>query len=500
VLFELLTGRRLFKGANDAATVRNVIDRRVDPPSSFAVSIPSTLDEICLKALARSVELRYATAQDMRLDLVAAICAMQPDVLSGRRLSALMHELFPGRIATKMEMLRQAREEDIVEVDEIEAEIEIEMPSVMSDGSPDPESWTTDHVGRGLKPAATDETSTDPQLVASEPLADQETKILPLKDAEGGVYPDTHILPLKGATGDIYPDTHILPLEGATGDIYPDTRILPLKGAPGDVYPATHVLPPTNAGGAAYADTQILPSPGADREPSSDARTDPAALAGREADEDPGSLDKTNLMVVADLETRILIRPDASEAAKGGAGQVYWWVALVAVTVLGLIVGVGAVIVSPDLEPKRPVPAPRAQTVQPPLAVVSPVRTPVALPPRTVRLTVASEPGGAAVLVDGVERLKTPGALTIDRGDAPVKVRLVLKGFQAREELVVPNSDRQIMVTLVEEPPPPPPPVAAPPDAGAEPAKVVKRRPGPRVRRTKHSGPETQPEPFELWE
>jgi eukaryotic-like serine/threonine-protein kinase len=53
VLHEILTGKRLFKGASDLQTIAMVRDAKVDPPSLHNPAVPRELDDICLKALAR---------------------------------------------------------------------------------------------------------------------------------------------------------------------------------------------------------------------------------------------------------------------------------------------------------------------------------------------------------------------------------------------------------------------------------------------------------------
>lgn len=69
VLWELLTGRRLFKGDNDLASQRLVRACHVVAPSSVAPSVPQGLDPIVMKALAKRVEDRYPDAASFRVAL-----------------------------------------------------------------------------------------------------------------------------------------------------------------------------------------------------------------------------------------------------------------------------------------------------------------------------------------------------------------------------------------------------------------------------------------------
>ena len=65
VLYEFLTGRRLFKGANDIQTIERVRRCDVKPPSQLNPACPPALDAVLLKALARDRNHRFQTANDM---------------------------------------------------------------------------------------------------------------------------------------------------------------------------------------------------------------------------------------------------------------------------------------------------------------------------------------------------------------------------------------------------------------------------------------------------
>lgn len=69
VLYELLTGRRLFKGSDDLRTIALVRACRVPAPSTIRPEVGEVLDRICEKALARDRDERFADA----LALAAAL-------------------------------------------------------------------------------------------------------------------------------------------------------------------------------------------------------------------------------------------------------------------------------------------------------------------------------------------------------------------------------------------------------------------------------------------
>ena len=72
VFHELLTGKRLFAAGNRSATSVLVMHGDVAPPSKHVPGIPSTVDALCLKLLARNIEERFSSASDV-IDAAQAI-------------------------------------------------------------------------------------------------------------------------------------------------------------------------------------------------------------------------------------------------------------------------------------------------------------------------------------------------------------------------------------------------------------------------------------------
>lgn len=68
-LYELLCGRPAFEGADMAAIRAAVLEGEPEMPQKLAPHVPEPLQRICLKALERAPEDRYATALDMAEDL-----------------------------------------------------------------------------------------------------------------------------------------------------------------------------------------------------------------------------------------------------------------------------------------------------------------------------------------------------------------------------------------------------------------------------------------------
>jgi hypothetical protein len=92
VLYEILTGKRLFKGGSDLQTIAMVRDAKVDRPSLINPAVPRELDDICLKALARVPDDRWRGCDEMAVALDEVVHALK---WGPERLAAMQRELFP---------------------------------------------------------------------------------------------------------------------------------------------------------------------------------------------------------------------------------------------------------------------------------------------------------------------------------------------------------------------------------------------------------------------
>jgi serine/threonine-protein kinase len=69
ILYELLTGRPVFREENPLDTLMCVLEREPVLPHQLNPHIPETLEQICLRCLEKKPERRYATALDVADDL-----------------------------------------------------------------------------------------------------------------------------------------------------------------------------------------------------------------------------------------------------------------------------------------------------------------------------------------------------------------------------------------------------------------------------------------------
>jgi serine/threonine-protein kinase len=73
VLWEMLTGRRMFKADDDATLLSQVLAGPQDRPRRWVPGLPAALDAVVMRALARDPAARFATAREMADALVRAV-------------------------------------------------------------------------------------------------------------------------------------------------------------------------------------------------------------------------------------------------------------------------------------------------------------------------------------------------------------------------------------------------------------------------------------------
>src|SRR5689334_4755220 len=111
VLYELLTGERLFVGESDFSTLEKVRNVEILPPSTYNRKIPDELERIVLKALAKDVEDRYQNAIDLHDELQAFVYTAG-EFYSRKDLAGWMKKTFGKEIeeeTAKLESYRQLK-------------------------------------------------------------------------------------------------------------------------------------------------------------------------------------------------------------------------------------------------------------------------------------------------------------------------------------------------------------------------------------------------------
>ncbi len=102
LLYEITTGLRLFPVENEYAALRQIVDHDAPAPSQRKPGYPPELEAIVMRALRRERSERYASAEELLLDLEGFVRARSLAV-SSAKLGYFMRELFPERAVERIE-------------------------------------------------------------------------------------------------------------------------------------------------------------------------------------------------------------------------------------------------------------------------------------------------------------------------------------------------------------------------------------------------------------
>ncbi len=109
MLFELTTGRRLFKGASEFETLKMICDKEYPLPSQVKESYPPELERIVMRALAKRREDRYQSAREMQADL-ELFAREERIAVSQVSLTKWMESLFADKLAQQKEALQDVKQ------------------------------------------------------------------------------------------------------------------------------------------------------------------------------------------------------------------------------------------------------------------------------------------------------------------------------------------------------------------------------------------------------
>ena len=141
VFWEMLVGKRLFKGDSEAATMRLVKECRVPAPSTVNPQLPPQLDKVVMTALAAEPQRRYPDAAAFRM-AIENFCLAQHLPATSAHLAAFMNEIYAERIAQEAQP-----------VDELTASTGLDLDAVAPAKSGSRDS-SKSRVPTGLRPTA----------------------------------------------------------------------------------------------------------------------------------------------------------------------------------------------------------------------------------------------------------------------------------------------------------------------------------------------------------
>jgi serine/threonine protein kinase len=98
ILYESLTGERLFQGESDFSTLEKVRNVEIPPPRQVNRNIPEDVERIVMKALARDPQDRYQWCNEMHADLQRHLMA-ESEVYTAKRLGMWLKQGFEGELS-----------------------------------------------------------------------------------------------------------------------------------------------------------------------------------------------------------------------------------------------------------------------------------------------------------------------------------------------------------------------------------------------------------------
>jgi serine/threonine-protein kinase len=93
VLYEWVTGFKLFTGESDVAVLKSITDGKIYKPSYFKADVPEQIEQILMRALEKQPEQRYQSAWEMQYDLDKFL-ANNEFTPSNQHLATFMKQLF----------------------------------------------------------------------------------------------------------------------------------------------------------------------------------------------------------------------------------------------------------------------------------------------------------------------------------------------------------------------------------------------------------------------
>ncbi len=129
ILFELLTGRKLFIDNSEMAILKKVQEGTIVKPSEVYKDIDPELERITLKALSKSLKIRYQSANEMIADISKYISATYNKIPGSVHLSHYIYSLFKNEIVKDNIQVDLKPVPDSIEKIKKEVEIPIKTPS-----------------------------------------------------------------------------------------------------------------------------------------------------------------------------------------------------------------------------------------------------------------------------------------------------------------------------------------------------------------------------------
>lgn len=128
VIYEWITGYKLFTGENEMAILKSIIDGKIYPPSYFKEDVNEHVERILMKALEKDRERRYQSAWEMQFDIDTYLAGSE-FTPSNIHLSNFLKQIFDDEIEREKEQHLRSRQlegqlvvaggEEVLELEEV---------------------------------------------------------------------------------------------------------------------------------------------------------------------------------------------------------------------------------------------------------------------------------------------------------------------------------------------------------------------------------------------
>ena len=109
VLWEMMTGRRLFSADTELAELKMILSEPIPAPSDVEASVPKELSAVAMKALERDLNLRYRSARDMARALSSSCGHL---LFDAEERAVFMKERFEEKIASTRRLFEAAAKDE----------------------------------------------------------------------------------------------------------------------------------------------------------------------------------------------------------------------------------------------------------------------------------------------------------------------------------------------------------------------------------------------------
>jgi serine/threonine-protein kinase len=132
VMWEALTLKRLFRGGNDAETMKQVLEMPISPPSTINGDVPVEYDEIVMRALDRDPAKRQLTAKELAVEL-EELLRKHGYGAKNDRIAKYMQETFKAHIDARKKLVHEVASKGSASAEVVDAAFD---EPALASGSP----------------------------------------------------------------------------------------------------------------------------------------------------------------------------------------------------------------------------------------------------------------------------------------------------------------------------------------------------------------------------